>query len=379
MNKICNLFLGPFCSQHCPIDFTCTETSPRGLSGSDLILCESAKAFRDKGYQVNIFTTLLPGQPEVWEGCNLYHYNRKYEIITKDHEFALTISEPEMLRGLPSEVITIHSHQLNGFDYCPGDWQELSDIKTSPSNGHLSFHKRWIAPEKLADWHVVHDATDPEQYKASNKIPGKMIWISSPDRGLHWLLSMYPAIKKQIPELSLDIYYKMDSTSYEDMEPRTHPSKHPHIWELAKRAVYIKEMLTRLKPFGVNFLGSVSRQTVRKALSEAQVLAFPCSTVRFTEGYSISVEEACSCECAPVICGEDCLGELYQEVCTVIPAPVQHHQQEFVDAVVRTFKDKEYRDMINKKARAFAEENSWKNVTDQLVNLVHNNSKYKVK
>jgi len=365
---IIDLFLGPFCSAHNPLSFIDPYTNDRGLSGSDLIFFELAKSFKKLGHNVNLFTTLQPNQPTEWEGCKVYDFKKRLEIIDESHDAAITISEPEMLRGLPKGVTKIHSHQLNGFSYCPEDWEDLADFFISPSNGHLEHHKQFISKEKHHLWSIVPDGTDPDVYIADEKTPGKIISTSSGDRGLHWLLSMFPEIKKQVPHATLDIYYKIPEGVFEDYEADKNPNVHIDVLETAKRIVYIKEASKRMKHLGVNFIGSSSKKKIIKALSKAELFAFPCSTVAFTEGFSISTIEGCSAECAPVICGEDCLQDLYQGVVSMVPSPMSRaeNQKAFIELAVKTLTDKTYREDINKKARSFALEHSWNKISKML-------------
>lgn len=369
---IIDIILGPYCSAHRPIDFAAgIYTNDRGLTGSDLIFVEFGKAFKKLGYEVNLFTSLLPNQPKEWEGCNLYDYSEILKKITKDHFAAISISEPEVLRGIPDEVIKIHSHQLNGFDYCQKDWESLSHLKFSPSLKHLEYHKQWISPEHLEDWHVVPDGCDPENFTVGKKIPGKMVSISSVDRGLHWLLSMYPEIKKQVPELNLTIFYHFNPSKVEDIEFNS-TEHHCNIIELGSRYRYLLEAIKKLEPLGVKLVGSANRKRIAKELNETMVGAFSCDTIRWSEGFSISCLEFCLHQCAPVISDCDALGEIYQHAATVVPCNFsqKENQKIFIEAVVRSFKDEEYRNEINAKSHAFAVKNSWDNIAKQIENIV---------
>ena len=166
-----------------------------------------------------------------------------------------------------------------------------------------------------AKWHAIELGCDPEQYSPPLSVPGRAVYISSPDRGLHHLLGAWPRIKRTIPEAELRVFYRLQpwidgfkTTGY-----------FPPIEPLRRRALYIEEALQRMRErggltrWGIKICDSVSRNQIAKELSEASVLAYPCDTVQWSEGFSCSVLEACAAGALPVITDCDALGEVYRD------------------------------------------------------------------
>ena len=66
-------------------------------------------------------------------------------------------------------------------------------------------------------------------------MPGRVIWCSSADRGLHWLLSQWPKIKEAVPYASLKVFYHFN---YGDLDKIENGSGgHHHFIEMAQRLV----------------------------------------------------------------------------------------------------------------------------------------------
>jgi predicted protein tyrosine phosphatase/glycosyltransferase involved in cell wall biosynthesis len=368
------ILLGTFCSSHRPINFHSIYDGQRGLSGSDLIFCEFSKEFKRRGWDVSIFTVLMPDQPSEWEGCKVFDIGRRHEVIKSDWDVVLCLSEPDMLIGLPKEPLRVISQQLNGFGYCQPGWSDQADLFFSPSQGHLDHHRQWIPDE--SKWHVVPDGCDPTLYEEGKKVPGRVIWVSSPDRGAHWLLSIWSKVKEAVPHASLRIFYNLNAGNTEQFEPSSKEWS-PDIIELGNRYRYIKEASKRLAPLGIELVGSTSREGIRKEFNEAEVLAFSCDTVAWTEGFSITTLEACAHRACPVITSQDALGSIYGGTVPMVPAPIKHHLEEYTKLVIRALEDAEWRNKVNDSCREFAIQHSWQTIVDRMESIFKQHPKYK--
>lgn len=108
--------------------------------------------------------------------------------------------------------------------------------------------------------------------------PHKVVWGSSPDRGLHCLLKLWPIVRKSVPTASLDIYY-----AWGQLE-----KKNP------KAAAALKGMIDALNDQGVILKGGVSHDVLHAAYRRAAVYAYAQT---FYEIYMISAIKAQACGC----------------------------------------------------------------------------------
>lgn len=354
----------------CPrlLDFNNIWTNSRGLTGSDLGVLRVAEEFVKLGHDVYLFTN-QENQKEEYNGIKLFGIMDRFKIIDSTFHAIVSWCEPDVLRGLTETPVRMVSEQLNGFAWCESGFDNFVDIWTSPSTKHMEYQKSFNATDP-SKWSVVPNGCDPEVYKGIEKVPGRMIWASSADRGLHWLLQEWPNIKYRAPEATLRVFYNFSFGTLLEYQKGGKSTNNPVTMETAQRARYMLEMMSRLEPMGVEYIGSVSRERINREMGEATMMAFPCSPTIFTEGFSVATLEACAAGSCPVISDADALGTIYKDVVPMIPSPVRKHMSTFTDLVVRGLTDKLYRDKINAKCMKFAENFTWAKIAKQYESLI---------
>lgn len=373
------IILGNYCTEHNLINLSNFLNDPIGQSGTNILFIRLSEAMAARGHEVAIFS-LFSSKPNEMNGMKVYDLHRKAEIITSDWDCIVTISEPDQLRDLPQEPLRIVSQQLNGFSYCQPGFDDFVDLWLSPSNSHrerhLTAYGQSFDPDK---WKVLRDGCFPDDYTPDVKVPGRVVFISSADRGLHILLQEWSKIKAAVPHASLRVFYNFAYGDLRNYEKGIYqqPNSGPDIFELAQRIRYIEEMAPRLKHLDVEHVGSVSRERIAREVSEAECLAYPCSTVVYSEGFSISTLEAMNCKSCPVITKCDALEDIYGGVVPMVDTPVLQHAGEFSDLVIKALTDKEYRNEVNERCRAFALEHSWDKIAEGLESMIVNHPKVK--
>jgi glycosyltransferase involved in cell wall biosynthesis len=369
--KIAIIF-GPFSIGERPLDFHFNNIyeSTRGLTGSDLSAVEISKNLVKLGHDVSLFTIHAQPdhKPDMWEGSKLYNFEERLTVVDDTFDAILSINEPDVFRGMTTKPFRICWQFLNDFTYCQPNFEEYVDKWLGVCEKHTNHLKAQTScPEK---WDTVPLACSPEIY-TDERVPGRVIWCSSADRGLHWLLQEWPEIKKQVPHASLRIFYHFNYGTIENIQPHD-KSNHPHVVEMGQRIRYMKETIKRLAPLGVEHVGSVSRNQMKKEFNEASVFGFPCDPVSFSEGFSVSTTEAHASYTVPVISSRDCLGSIYKKSgCLMIDEPVRDNLGTFTSYVVKSLTDKSFSDKIIEQCRTFAERHTWsitaKKIEDILV------------
>lgn len=154
----------------------------------------------------------------------------------------------------------------------------------------------------------------------------KLIYKSSYDRGLNYLLVMWPQIKKEVPEATLDIYYgwvtfdKGYSNNPQAME-----------WK--------KGMLELMKQEGITEHGRVSKEELDKATANADIWAYPTN---FGETNCITALDSQKLGCVPVTMAyAGLLDTVYSGVMIEGDINQPQIQQEFIKELVSLWKDKE--------------------------------------
>jgi hypothetical protein len=171
-------------------------------------------------------------------------------------------------------------------------------------------------------------------------------------------LQEWPAIKAAVPEAHLRIFYHWSHDGMLDIDENSRTPQgqlyHEHTVETAQRMRYIKHAIAELKDFGVEHVGSISRERMVIEMSEAAVLAYPADTVAFSEGFSVSILEAHASFTVPVITDADCLGGIYRNSgCLMAKKGDVASWRDMVIDSLRTW------EMPRGRTLAFAKERTW--------------------
>lgn len=281
-------------------------------------------------------------------------------------DVAISINEPDRLREFPDAKLRICEFWLNGFSFCKEGFDEHVDVYLSPSEAHRQQAiGPWGAPDP-SKWVVNRLGCDVpgEKGRDARSVPGRVVYCSSPDRGLHRVLEAWPRIKRAVPHASLHIFYNLghwlrsfDQTPY-----------FPDIERNRNRALYIEEALRRLSgpEWGITVRDQVSHDEMLREMAQAEVLAHPCETMSWSEGFSCTVLEGCAAEACPIVSDCDALGEVYS---VLEPVPVGDWDR-WRSRVVRALTDSDFRNDMNKRARKLAEELTWTRHVKQLDGLL---------
>ena len=372
------VILGVFSVGSRPLDFHYENIwiNPRGLTGTDLSTVMISKELQKLGHDVSLFTIHAEphNKPATWENVKLYNYDDRLRIIDDSFDVILSINEPDALRALKTNALRVCWQFLNDFNFCQSGFEEVVDL--------------WLAPSKMLMEHLLKQATDPKKWEvvplgcdptiySDKRVPGRVIWTSSADRGLHWLLQEWSKIKTAVPEANLRIFYHFEFDNLMSIEPNC-TTLQPYMVEIANRVRYVREAIKKLKPLGVEFVGSVNRRQLAQEVSEASVFAYPADPATFSEGFSVSTLENLAGFSVPVITDADCLGSIYNNSgAVVIKSPVRDHLEEFTNAIIKGLTDKRFADGVIDKCRIFAYKHSWEKIALKMQNVISSHPKFK--
>jgi glycosyltransferase involved in cell wall biosynthesis len=166
-------------------------------------------------------------------------------------------------------------------------------------------------------------------------VPGRVIYHTSPDRGLHLLLQAWPAIREAVPHATLHVIGRLN----EYLETAGHPSLAGSV--RGQRVAAMKEGIKAAKAAGgVKFFGPLPRAAVLEELSQAACFAFPASVSAPCETFSISVLECCAIGLPVVLAPVDALESVYRDTVR-LTGPAETSMPDFVDGVVNMLTDNE--------------------------------------
>lgn len=396
------------------LDFSGLWQDPRGLTGSELGCIRIAEWLSSLGHDVTLRTVSAQAGQD-YNGLKIRSIDEPIEPC----DAVVSINEPDLLRGAPEGAFRVCAFWLNDVSFCKSGFYSHVDLFCSPSAPHLEqimTNQAWrrveVTPEfpngreqytpDPAKWCVVPLGCDPERIlgepcawsgftdeppydeddptyeslwwdpRAGNgkgptigKIEGRVVHCSSPDRGLHWLLQEWPAIKRAVPHATLHVFYRLEPW----LRGFDQTPFFPPIEPLRARANYVEECLRRFREMGglgVTLRDSVSRETIEREMAQAECLAFPCDTTTWSEGFSCATLEGCAARACPVITDCDALAGVYGGALPVVYR-VGDWQARFRDQVICALTDSAYREEVNAKAHAFALEHTWKRTAERIL------------
>lgn len=350
------------------------RSDPRGLTGSEVGFIRTAQELAALGHEVTVYTVSTETE---YEGIQVRPLAAAKDI-GPDTDAAVSFNVPDLLRDCRARV-RVCEQWLNSFEYCKPGFEKHVDLWCSPSQGHLDMvlaepHDVAITPNgptelytaDPSNWVVIPLGCDPERYPVDSvKTSGRVVYCSSPDRGLHLLLQEWPAIKRAVPHATLRIFYRLQAW----IDGFSEMAYSPPIEELRSRAVYIQECLRRMSgtEWGITVLDSVSREQIEAEMCAAEVLAYPCSTTRWSEGFSCTILEGCAARACPVITDCDALGGIYMGHCPVF---LRTDLAAWRDGAIEALGNEAYRGEWNARARAFAGMLTWRGHAEALAEAI---------
>ncbi len=314
-----------------PFDPPNLRTSARGLTGSEEAFFRYAEELAKLDHQVHVLCRTDPGGPRdgVWvNGIRYWHDDQTEQAL---HPFVgmdavVSWMSPDACAfaavNFQHVSFRLYVEQCSDHGNTPYDWPQYVQAFGTLSRSHAA-HMRPQSSVPASRCVMVPNGVDPEEFRPGPKVRGRCVWASSHDRGLHHLLAAWPAVKRDAPHATLRVLY-----SPEGMHRFAELPEQQVAWmeNLRRRSAYQLEALERLKPLGVELVGSVSRAQMVEELTTAEVLAYPCDPVRYTETFGSTVLEAMAAGCVPVLCLSDAFAELWGPHCPGVPAPYDSAQ-----------------------------------------------------
>jgi FkbM family methyltransferase len=331
-----------------------------GIGGSETAVIEMAKRLVKLGHKVRVYTSC--GVAKVYDGV----------------EYRPTA---DMANGNTCDVLIAWRYAvLIGAFSAKQKWLWIHDVfAVGATQENLAkadrilvlseWHRRFVL-----EYHQQHGIDPAKVFVTSNGIdlarfdqdgiardPHKVVYSSSPDRGLEQLLEMWSPIRERVPTASLHIFYSFSNWEKSLGPPPGFNPGDPGNAHMAR----VKALIEANKDRGVHYHGRVDQMRLAREFLTAGAWLYPSwvNERAFTETNCITIREALAAGLAivtsPVGALETSTGF---EDYVVGDARMSEYQKEFVDASVHALTDEIDRDARMKYAR---ENFSWDLVASQ--------------
>ena len=337
---------------------------PAGIGGSETQIILLSRELAKLGYKVKVFNKCkeqhfdsLKFDVEYIPFQNFEEYSKK---VTYD---VLVASRYLQCFDIPfkskKNIVMVHDvflimcgrnqHQV---------FKERVDKYFCLSNAHKQFFSQYhnVPLDQIV---VTSNGLDFNRFKNEvKKNPYKLIYSSSPDRGLDVLLSLFPKVKEQVPEVELHIFYGFEN--FRDQ-------------------VYVNKMMEIIKKTpGVFYHGRVGQDELAQHFQESAIWAYP---THFEETYCITALE--SMAGGAVVLASDYWGliDTVKEGGILLPMPqgkqtvyTMEYQNKWVEECIKLLKDKDYYTSWQNKGFERVKRFTWENVARQWSDLIKNNT-----
>jgi glycosyltransferase involved in cell wall biosynthesis len=203
-------FLGPGYEPWNPV--TMAQT---GMGGSETMAWELAKRLRAIGHRVRMFSHCTPEHEGVFEGVE-YLDSSRYGGIECDVLISSRRADREVADAAKARLRLLYVHDVHvGAALTPAAalrWDRILCLSEWHKAYMLAVYAEGVPaliaalrPEQIR---VTRNGIAVERFSAQpERNPRRIVYSSSPDRGLKTLLEMWPAILAQEPEAELQIAY----------------------------------------------------------------------------------------------------------------------------------------------------------------------------
>ena len=313
------------------------------LGGSETDIIHLAKKFKGVNFNVKVFCRCT--QEGIYENVSYFNYdkfdpNMKMDVFISSRSFKVFESNPQA----KTKILWMHDMPQQGY--------ALDKVPNVDYFVALSeFHKKVtleLFPSIKDKIVIIGNGIDMNRFKKT--IPRekkRLIYSSTPFRGLKELLEVFPDIKKEVPEVELAIFSGMSIYGMKNS---------PEIQETIDKAKTME---------GVIYSEPVSQAQLADEMQRSALLAYPSV---FPETFCNTVTEAISAQTPIVTTDLGALPETVGKCGICVKQSEQDWKKKFVKNVVDLLKDKKRYVKLQEECKK--RETSWAVIRDVWLKLI---------
>lgn len=327
-----------------------------GAGGAETCIMKLAPMFQADGWRTVVFGTPGPYRG-VYEGVEYWNAD---EFLPSE-EFTVFVSSRSYVpfeHELRAKAKFLWMHDVNIGPQQPEIFQR-TDAVFGLTNWH-SEHLQKLYNLDKNKMRVVPNGIDLERFsvdKWDNIDSNRIIYSSSPDRGLETILSLWPIVRSRYPKMELHIYYGWEIIDRIIDVHKKRSSGFHHLEDFKNR------MLTQIYALGgeeggIYQHGRVDQDTLAKEMMKSMIWAYPTS---FMETFCITAVEMQAAGVAPVTSKLAALKEVVWDGYKKLDGWPNNadYQRRWLQLLAETVDNREFRIEARDKARKHAENFTW--------------------
>ena len=350
------------------------DIETKGLGGSETAAVKLAEALSELGWIVTVYG-------DVDQGCHqdvVFRHHETFDPLVR-RDVLISSRLPELFdRPVNAGVKLLWMHDTDCGDRLTRARAAHIDQVLTLSSWHTS-HVSGLYPfleinmeqgpgfgEPLEHPKLVQirNGLDLTPYAPNGKVPARkkrVVYTSSPDRGLDLLLELWPQIRRRVKGAVLEYAYAPVYFQIAESDPTV--------------AAHAQKIAELSRQPGVKALGSLSQPDVAKLLRSSLVWACPsyCTPheMPFMETSCIGAVEAQAAGCAVVASNWGALPETVRVGALIDAEPLSETWREcFVEAIVRGLTDETVQRDAQQNGPPAVQGLGWEGVARQITGLV---------
>lgn len=309
----------------------------RGLGGTESTLVLLAKALAKLGHSVEVYNCCFKNgiyDGVLWKSLWAINPNKKFDAVIS---LRLLETFKEYKLNSTIKAVWIHDESLQGATQLDKNGDVNMWISVSNTQKEFIEKKEIIKPE---NWFITRNAFDEEIYtgtlRKTKKVKNQAIYCSAPDRGLDYLLDMWPKIKERVPDAKLVVTGSFALWGVSDEE------NNRIFKEIYDKASKLKDITTFKR---------LSKQELAKLQAESEVMLYPTG---FNEMFCIVALECFAVGTSIISSKRAAMIERVESgkngFLVELPYGSSVYNQEFINKACYFFENQSIKDVFSKNA-----------------------------
>jgi glycosyltransferase involved in cell wall biosynthesis len=336
------------------------ETLEKGMGGTETALVNLGEQWARAGHEVINFVPVSESRTNVYEGGSVtycdprltstYLSNFNTDVLVSWEEpriFGVPAIRKRIKLGVVEMQVAHMVVERDGINY--DSFIDNYFVLSNWASDFLKFQP--ITEDKVR---VFPNGVDLSRYeKASlnyHAPPYKFYYSSSPDRGLHHLLKLWPKLLDIYPGSELHVAYGIEHWA-------------PAVkWGHFMQSEIALDVLENIDQPGVVYHGKIGQTALAKLQMDADAWLYPCDTMQPTETGCIAAVEAGASYSPMIITNADCLESEYGDCSQMIRLPFD--EETYISAITQVMDNENVYSELSQKGREKAEERSWDKIAN---------------
>lgn len=308
-----------------------------GIGGSEEATIQLAKRLVKLGWRVSVYNNCL--DDEMFEGVRyipFFKYDQDAErcdifIAWRHNQYC------DFAPKMAKKVVWLHDVQQTHY------WDETRTESLDLIMPLSKWHRENLKDIPDSKFFVTRNGIDPSQFvNRHTRDPKRIIYASSPDRGLDTLLEMWPTIKRKDADAELHVFYGFTKT-FDEMHKGNQKMRD---WK--------EYILGLLKQPGITYHGRVNHHQLAEEFLKSSIWCYPTN---FTEISCITAMKAQAAGAIPVCTTVAALQETVQHGFKISGpggATDNRTQKTFVNILIKLLGDYKLQDQIREPMMSWA-------------------------